>query len=433
MPARISRCPRSIAADAVAERRDDVLVVGGGVVGLACAQALAAAGRGVRVLERDHLGGATSRGNCGTLTPSHALPLAAPGMVGKALGWMLKPDAPFLVRPRFDPALWAWLLRFAARCDARTFVAAIAPKAALLSTSQVLLADLVESRKLDCGYRRDGFVYVFRDARAFHAAVDSHVPLREHGIVVEQWDGARAEAEEPALKPGVAGALFFPGDGHLRPERYTAELARIAREDGAAIEEGVEIVALERDGEGWRAIAANGRRFHARELLLASGPWAARMVRGLGLRLPIVPGKGYSITYDRPAITPRRPLVLKEQSVCVTAWDDGFRLGSTMEFAGFDARLTRARLDALERGAATALHEPVGPVKREEWFGWRPMTWDDLPILGAVPGHRGLWLAVGHGMMGMGMSAATGRLLTDLMTGRAPVIDAAPYAITRFG
>jgi D-amino-acid dehydrogenase len=103
-----------------------------------------------------------------------------------------------------------------------------------------------------------------------------------------------------------------------------------------------------------------------------------------------------------------------------------------MEFAGYDDRLTRARLDALERGAAAVLREPTGPVKREEWFGWRPMTWDDLPILGAVPGQPGLWLAVGHGMMGMGMSAVTGRLLADLVTKRTPVIDPTPYAITRF-
>lgn len=414
------------------ERHEELIIVGGGVIGLACAQAVAAAGRPVRLLERDRIGAATSHGNCGTLTPSHALPLAAPGMVAKALGWMLKPDAPFLVRPRFDPALWAWLLRFAARCDERTFRAAIAPKAALLNTSMALLEELVRSRGIDCGYRRDGLLYVWRDAVAFEAGCRSHARLREHGIAVDEWNGPRTEREEPALREGVAGALFFPGDGHLRPERYTAELARLAVQDGAVIEEGADIVGLVRHGEGWRATARDGRQWRARELLLASGPWAARMAPPLGLRLPIIPGKGYSITYNRPALVPRRPLVLKDHSVCVTAWDDGYRLGSTMEFAGYDPRLTRARLDALERGAAEALREPTGPVKREEWFGWRPMTWDDLPILGAVPDQPGLWLAVGHGMMGMGMSAATGRLLADLVTGREPVIDPAPYAITRF-
>ncbi len=417
----------------MAEPLDDVLVVGGGVIGLACAQALADAGRVVRVLERNRIGAATSRGNCGTLTPSHSLPLAAPGMIRKALGWMLKPDAPFLVRPRFDPALWAWLLRFAARCNARTFRAAVAPKAALLSASQALLEDLVTRHGLDCGYRRDGMLYVYRQASGFEAALQSHNLLREHGIAVEEWSAVRAETEEPALREGVAGALFFPGDGHLRPERYTAELARVACAHAAVIEEGVNITSMQREGAHWLVESADGRRWRAREVLLATGPWAARMARDLDLRLPIVPGKGYSITYERPALVPRRPLVLRDHSVCVTAWEDGFRLGSTMEFTGYDDRLTAARLDALKRGAAAVLREPLGPSLREEWFGWRPMTWDDLPVLGAVPGRPGLWLAVGHGMMGVAMSAVTGRLLADLVTGRAPVIDPTPYRIERFG
>ncbi len=417
----------------MAETVDDVIVVGGGVIGLACAQALAEAGRRVRVLEAGALGAQTSHGNCGTLTPSHALPLASPGMVAQALRWMGVADAPFLVRPRFDPALWSWLLRFARRCDPATFKAAIAPKAALLQCSQALLSDLIARRGLDCGHRRDGLLYVYRDAAGFESALQRHALLAEHGIVVETWDGARTEREEPALKPGVAGGLFFPGDGHLRPERYCAELARVAREDGAIIEVHASIADLQRVAGLWQAKDANGRRWAARDVVIASGPWAARMTRAFGLRLPIVPGKGYSITYSRPSLVPRRPLVLRDASVCVTAWEDGFRLGSTMEFAGYDTRLTPARLSALERGAAAALHEPFGAVKREEWFGWRPMTWDDLPVLGRVPSQPGLWLAAGHGMMGVSMSAASGRLMADALIGREPVIDPTPYRVERFG
>ena len=412
---------------------DDVIVLGGGVIGLACAQALAEAGRGVRVLERSTIGAATSHGNCGTLTPSHSLPLAAPGMVATALKWMTHPDAPFYVKPRWDPALWMWLLRFASRCNRSTFERAIAPKAALLKASQECLSTLVRERALQCEHSHAGMNYVYRDPQLFEAAQRTHALLARNGIVAEVLDGARIEATEPALKTGVAGALFFPGDGHLRPERYAAELARVACADGALVEEGVDVVSAEREAGIWLLRGADGRQFRCRNLVLAAGPWAAQFARQFGLRLPIQPGKGYSITYDRPARVPQRPMVLKERSVCVTAWTDGFRLGSTMEFAGYDSALNRARLDALERGAAEYLHEPMGPVKREEWFGWRPMTWDDLPVLGEVPGREGLWLAVGHGMMGVSMSAATGRLIADLMTGVAPIIDPAPYCIARFG
>lgn len=412
---------------------DEVLVLGGGVIGLACAQALQARGVGVRLLERDRIGAATSHGNCGTLTPSHALPLAAPGMVGTALRWMLAPDATFYVRPRLDPALWSWLLRFAKRCDPAVFRAAIAPKAALLSASQGLVEALIRDRGLDCGHVRSGLIHVYRDPAALARSRALHGLLVDHGIAVERLDAEALQAMEPALRPGMAGGAYFPGDGHLRPERYCHELARIARADGASIEEGADVQALRPGPQGWVARLADGREYHGRRLLLAAGPWTARIAARLGRSWPIQPGKGYSITYDRPELVPRRPLVLKDRSVCVTVWEDGYRLGSTMEFAGYDSRLTRRRLDALERGAADYLQQAVGPRKHEEWYGWRPMTWDDLPLLGPVPGASGLWVAAGHGMMGVSMSAVSGRLIADLMTDAAPLLDPSPYRPDRFG
>ena len=161
----------------------------------------------------------------------------------------------------------------------------------------------------------------------------------------------------------------------------------------------------------------------------------APIARAIGLpwlRKAIQPGKGYSITYSRPALVPRRPLTLRERSVCVTTWDSGFRLGSTMEFSGYDTSLNERRLGALERGAREYLHEPVGPEIHERWFGWRPMSRDDVPLIGRAPGHHHLWLATGHGMMGVGMSAGTGQLLADLIAGRQPAVNPQPFDPARF-
>ena len=172
----------------------------------------------------------------------------------------------------------------------------------------------------------------------------------------------------------------------------------------------------------------------ARDVVVATGAWSPQLAHAIGvpaLRRAMQPGKGYSITYSRPVLVPRRPLVLRERSVCVTAWGSGYRLGSTMEFSGFDDTLNARRLGALERGASEYLHHPIGPDVHERWFGWRPMCVDDVPIIGRVPGRDGLWLATGHGMMGVGMSAATGQLVADLVTGRPPAIDPAPYRVER--
>lgn len=413
---------------------DDVLVIGAGAIGLACALALQHDGHAVRVLDAGRVGGGSSHGNCGTITPSHAPPLAAPGTVLKALKWMLTPDAPLYVAPTADPVLWRWLWRFARRCNVAAWRSSALGKAALLNDARQRLPQWIERFGLDCEYVETGEDYVFRSQRGLDAEQHELPLLRELGIDVASIDGAAYEAQEPAVKPGVVGAIRFSGDAALRPDRYVAELARVFREQGGAIHEQCPVQALDVARNGFR-VTAGGRCFVARHVVVAAGAWSARLAGSLGLpwlRHVIQPGKGYSITYDRPALAPRRPLILKERMVCVTTWDSGYRLGSTMEFSGYDERLNARRLAALERGAGEYLHDPVGPHVREQWYGWRPMSLDDMPLIGPAPGRPGLWLATGHGMMGIGMSTGTGQLLADLVAGRAPAIDPTPYDPARF-
>jgi D-amino-acid dehydrogenase len=417
--------------------RSDVVIIGGGVIGLASALALIEAGRSVRVLEARTVGSGSSHGNCGTITPSHALPLAAPGVVGRALGWLLTPDAPLYLKPRADPSLWAWLTRFASRCNLRDLRQAAAAKAALLAYSRRVLPTWIARYGIECEFAESGTDHVFRDAAAFAEFGVQARLLAEFGVDSERIDGAAYERDEPAVLPGVHGVIRFPGDARLRPDRYVAGLAHAVLGRGGAIVEQCDVQRIVEDDDGFRVADAQ-REFRAREVLVATGAWSPRLARSLGLAAAqlgkaMQPGKGYSITYDRPALTPRRPLVLHERSVCVTAWDSGFRLGSTMEFSGYDGALNRRRLDALERASHQYLRHPVGPTKREEWYGWRPMTYDDVPIIGRVPSRQRAWLATGHGMLGVSMSAGTAQLVADLICGRDPALDPQPYRAGRFG
>ncbi|RMH88384.1 FAD-dependent oxidoreductase [Lysobacter pythonis] len=412
----------------------DVVVVGAGAIGLSSALALARAGRSVTVIDAGRVGGGASHGNCGTLTPSHAPPLAAPGTVMRALGWMLTPDAPLYVHPRFDAHLWRWLLRFSLRCNEVDWRRSARAKHALLVDSRHRVQTWIEAHGLACEFVESGEDYVFRDERALRHEEREFQLLRELGVEVQLIDGAAYEREEPAMKPGVAGAIRFAGDAMFRPDAYVRELARAARGCGVDIIEHCALQAMREEQAGVVLATSRGER-RAGQLVLAAGAWSpllAGIVGARWLRGIIQPGKGYSITYDAPALAPKRPLVLRERLVCVTAWGSGYRLGSTMEFSGYDDSLNPRRLAALERGAAEYLRQPLGPVARERWFGWRPMSLDDVPLIGRIPGRRSSWLVTGHGMMGMGMSAGSGQLLADLLTGAEPAIDPTPFSPERF-
>jgi D-amino-acid dehydrogenase len=415
-----------------AQRNADVLILGGGVIGLACAHYLLRAGRSVTILEQETAAAACSHGNCGTITPSHAMPLAMPGQIGQALRWLFKRDAPFRVAPRLDLALLEWLFQFARRCTWDEFKRATAVKAPLLKLARRAIEDLVRGERFDCEFETTGTLNVYRDEQAFAKSQWLPRTLIECGMPAEVLDGARCRELEPALNDSIIGGYLNPGDAHLRPERYGAALVGAVQAKGGAIVESTKITGFRLDRERIAAVATDRGDFAGRDVIFALGAWSPLLARQLDLRIPIQPGKGYSITYTRPQRCPRIPLTLKERQVCVTGWDSGYRLGSTMEFAGYDATLNRTRLDALKRGAAEYLLEPEGPQVVEEWYGWRPMTYDDLPILGRAARVQNLVLATGHGMLGVTMSAATGLLIADLLCDRTTELDLTPFSPIRF-
>ncbi|MER3546093.1 MAG: amino acid dehydrogenase [Rhodanobacteraceae bacterium] len=411
----------------------DVLILGGGVIGLSCALALARGGASVRILEQAEPGAGASHGNCGTLTPSHAIPLSVPGVPWKALRWMTKRDAPLYVNPRPDPERWRWLLAFARHCNANDAQRAALARAAILQRSQALLPQWLAEEDIDCEYAKLGTLYVYRDARALDEDRHDVDWLNRLGVRTEILDAETVLAMEPALKSGIAGGVWHPDDAQLRPDKFVEGFTRRVRARGVAIENGVRIEGFACADKRIGTVRTSCGDFSASTIVMALGAWSPKAARQLGFRLPIQPGKGYSITTSLPAPAPQRPLVLREPGVCVTTWPSGFRLGSTMEFAGYDDTLNRTRLDALRRGARAYLHAPWGDELREEWWGWRPMCVDEVPLIGTSARFGNLMFATGHGMLGVSMSAATGELVASLVSGKQPAIDPAPYSPARFG
>lgn len=413
-------------------QQSDVLILGAGVIGLAAALALLQRGASVRLLDRGAPGSGASHGNCGTITPSHSEPLFMPGRVGQVLRWMARRDAPFYVSPRPEPERLRWLLGFARRCNWHDFEHAAHARAALLGYSRQRLPHWVADEGLHCGLAESGTLYVFRSRKAMDGNAWHRELLQRLDIPVQRKSADEVAAMEPALRSGMAGGEFHPSDAHLRPDRLVAELARRVRERGGVIEQGADVTSFTLDDGRISAAHTSDGVFQGERVLLALGAWTPRLAKSLELRLPMQPGKGYSITTSRPPICPARPVTLFEDSVCVTSWDGGFRLGSTMEFSGYSAGLNRMRLDAIKRGAARYLRHPHGAEMQEEWWGWRPMCVDELPLIGPSSRWRNLSLATGHGMMGVSMAVATAELVAADFAGAQPPVDPAPYRPARF-
>lgn len=410
-----------------------VVVIGSGVIGTACAHYLVKSGWSVTVIDRGALGRGSSHANCGLICPSDVLPLAGPGVIAMALRSMLKANSPFAIRPRLSPALWSWLIGFARRCNARDQRASGRAIQPLLKSSIELYPRLVEQEGLDCEWDQRGLLYVYRERAAFEGFAATDRLLTE----AFQCPARRLESEElhgfePALKPGLAGGWYYEHDAQLRPDRLLASWWERLRGQGVAFESNCGFERFLGNGTtATAAVTARGER-PADAFVMATGAWTPLLNEQLGCRVPIQPGKGYSLTMARPRACPRLPLLFPETRVAVTPFREGYRLGSTMEFAGYDGGLNRARLQLLKDGAAPYLVEPYTEAVEEEWYGWRPMTYDSTPIIDRAPRHANVVIAAGHNMLGVSMAPATGRLVAELLNGEPPHLDLAPYRVSRF-
>jgi D-amino-acid dehydrogenase len=410
-----------------------VIVIGGGVIGASCAYFLNKTGWNVTVVERGAFGKGCSHANCGLVCPSHVLPLAEPGAAWKAIQALFQKNPAFSIKLRFDPALWIWLLKFARRCNPADALEAGRACHALLKSSRNLYDELVLGEHLDCEWQCRGLLFVFRTPSEMEAYGRTDRLLRESfGLAAVRLDGAALVRREPALQPGLAGGWFYEHDAHLRPDRLMASWRRLLESRGVVIREQCEAQGFVRQGTSATHLLTNQGRMAAEAFVVAAGALTPLLSKDLGCRVPIQPGKGYSITMGRPAKCPCIPLIFPEHHVAVTPMQSGYRLGSTMEFAGFDASIKRRRLDLLKDGARPYLLEPFSDPVEEEWFGWRPMTYDGKPIIDRSPIMANVVVAAGHNMLGVSMAPATGRLVAELLNGAAPHLDPLPYSLRRF-
>ena len=409
------------------------VVIGGGVIGTACAYFLMRGGWRVTLLERGRFGRGSSHGNCGLVCPSHILPLAEPGMVAKGLKSLFQRNSPFSIKPRFDPALWSWLLHFASRCNERDMIDAGYGIQPLLNSSMALYQELIDREALDCEFETRGLLFAYRSKEEMHAYGETDRLMGQvFNCPARQYDGDAMVELEPALRPGLAGGWYYHEDAHLRPDKLMIAWRRVLEAGGATIRENCAFHGFHHRAGSAQAATTPDGEISAALFVVAAGAWTPLLNDHLGCRVPIQPGKGYSLTMPRPAVCPKLPLIFPETRVVVTPFQSGYRLGSTMEFAGFDESIRPERLQLLKDGATGYLQEPYCEPVLEEWFGWRPMTYDSVPIVDRSPKYENVMIAAGHNMLGLSMAPATGKLVAEMAQGSSPHIDPRPYRASRF-
>lgn len=413
---------------------EHVLIIGGGVIGAMSAYYLNKAGIRVTIIDRGEFGGACSHGNCGYICPSHVLPLTMPGVVAQMGLKAFSKRSPLYIKPRASLALWSWMFRFARNCNEKQMMHAARAIAPLIDRSRSLYEEVLREESLDCDWEARGMLFVYQSRHHLddYAKTTERIE-RDFGRRFEKWSAEELVDREPAIKPGsAAGAWYFRNDAHLRPDRLMSELRRILVERGVTIRDRTTFLGFTRNLREALSARTTAGELHATQFLVASGAYTPQFQSELGSNLPIQPGKGYSITMARPSRCPVYPLIFEEHRVAVTPMKSGYRIGSTMEFSGYDTSLNPARLQALVDGASHYLHEPTAVPVTENWTGFRPMTPDSLPILDRAPVANNVWMAVGHNMLGLSMAPATGELIAEMIRGQSPAIDPTPYRASRF-
>ena len=409
------------------------LVLGAGVIGLSCAYFLRRAGWEATILDRGEPGHGCSWGTAGLLCPAHSQPLPGPGVLRKALRWMLREDSPFHIRLRVDPALAGWLLGFARACTLARSRESFRAIRSVSSLSLQLFEEVRERGDADFHFERRGGYWAFvTEAGVAHARKEAE-ELRRNGFPVDFLGGDAAREREPALSASVRAAIFLHGDAHGSSLGFAESLAATLERQGARLETGVQALRLLREGNrirGAEVVDCDGVREErvADETILALGAHSPLLARTAGVRLPIQAAKGYSATVRTFDGVPSIPVTVAERKVIITPLPGQVRFAGTLELAGFDSSLNERRYRAVIAGGQAGLATPIPLDDEVAWSGFRPLTPSSVPLIGRPPGRDGLLVAAGHGMLGFTQSLGTGRLIQQLADGDEPSVDPAPYA-----
>lgn len=406
-----------------------IVVIGGGAVGLGCAYELIQDGHEVTLLEAGQPGAAASHGNAAKIAYAEATPVPAPGMVIQGLKWMLHADSPLYVKPSLAPSFLRFMLAMARRCTEQDFRAGLEANLRLCQRANDLF-DEWQSAGLEFEMHQRGVLLAYENEEHFRSRLSYQGIFDSYGVKAEVLDAAGVQQVEPQLSDRIRHGLFYEGDRQIEPDSLISALVGHVDKLGGKVVTDAAVTGFERSGEQISAVRTATDAYACDAVVLAAGVWTGRLAAQLGHRLPLQPGKGYSVDYVPAPFQLRTSLTLEDAHMAVTPLQGMIRLAGTMEFSGFDETINPRRMAAIQRAAKEAFPawDDQAP-HRPAWAGLRPMTPDGLPIVGRLAGN--VWAATGHAMLGLTQAPTTGREIRDLIAGRKQPDPR--YSVARFG
>ncbi|GES42089.1 D-amino acid dehydrogenase [Rhizobium dioscoreae] len=413
-----------------------VVVLGAGIIGVTSAYQLAKAGHEVTVIDRQQ-GPAleTSFANAGEVSFGYCSPWAAPGIPMKAIKWLFMHHAPLILRPKVDGAMLSWLVKMLSNCTSERYAINKSRMLRLADYSRISLAELREETGIAYDERMQGTLQLFRTQAQLDASAKDVKALAADGIPYEVLDPDGCIRVEPALRHvrgKIVGGLLTPKDETGDCFKFTNALAAKAIELGVRFQYGTTIKGLDIEGSQVRGVVTNRGRLDADAIVVALGSYSPLLLKPLGINLSVYPVKGYSLTIPitDASRAPESTVMDETYKIAITRLGDRIRVGGMAEISGYTNDLGLARRRTLEHSVTDLF--PGGDVaKASFWSGLRPMTPDGTPVIGPTR-IKGLYLNTGHGTLGWTMSSGSARVISDLVSGRKPDIDATDLAISRY-
>lgn len=411
----------------------NIVIIGGGIVGMSAAYFLLKEGHQVTVIDKSDITSGASFVNAGYITPSHIIPLASPGMIAKGIKWMFNSASPFYMKPRWDADFFKWSWYFHRASTKEKVEKAIPVIKDINILSRELFEDIKNSGDLGSfQLERKGLLMLYKTDSARAHEMEVAEKAKFLGLEVEQLDKKQLEKLEPNVKIDVQGAIHYSCDGHMTPNEFMPKLVNYLKESGVVIKTNEEVVDIKFNNDMLVEVNTAKGIYSADEFILAAGSWSGNLAKKLQLNLPLQAGKGYRIDVAQSTGI-QLPAILMEAKVAITPMKGFTRFAGTMEFSGINTIIRKERVEAIAQ-AATNFYPDIKINDEEKMAaqsGLRPVSPDGLPYIGRSCKFQNLIFATGHAMMGWSLGPATGQLVSEIIANKKTIMDITPFSPDR--